>query len=136
MIRIRTQLQQARERVKFENLLIKTNYVTQAEAERQYHMDNDVAEIKFIYVPYYAVKDSAISVTEADIKKYYDENKAKYKTQETRSFSYVTFPLAASSEDTLAVRTEAERFAAEFHTTEDDSTFAALNTQGANAYEK
>ena len=133
---IRTQLTQARERVKYENLILKTNYVTQAEAERLYHMDNDVAEIKYLYVPYYAVKDSAISVTESDIKKYYDDNKAKYKTAETRSISYVTFPLVASSKDTLDIRTEAERFAKEFHTTEDDSTFAAINTQGNYPYEK
>jgi peptidyl-prolyl cis-trans isomerase D len=133
---IRTQLTQARERIKYENLLIKTNYVTQAEAERQYHMDNDVAEIKYLYVPYDAVKDSAINVTEADIKKYYDDNKAKYKAEETRSMSYVTFPLVASSKDTLDIRTEAERFSKEFHTVEDDSTFAAVNTQGNAPYEK
>jgi peptidyl-prolyl cis-trans isomerase D len=133
---IRAQLTQARERVKYENLILKTNYVTQAEAERQYHMDNDVAEIKYLFVPYYAVKDSAISVTDADIKKYYDDNKEKYKTEETRSISYVTFPLTASSKDTLDIRTEAERFAKEFHTAQDDSTFAAVNTQGNYPYEK
>src|SRR5262249_26275339 len=38
---IRNQLLQGRERIKYENLLLKTNYVTQAEAERQYHVDND-----------------------------------------------------------------------------------------------
>ncbi len=134
--RMRTQFVQARERVKYENLLLKTNYVTQAEAERQYHMDNDVAEVKYLYVPFFAVKDSSITVSESDIKKYYDDNKAKYKTAETRSFSYVTFPISASSKDTLAIRTEAERFASEFHTVQDDSTFAALNTQGASPFER
>ncbi|HEX8061548.1 MAG TPA: peptidylprolyl isomerase [Cyclobacteriaceae bacterium] len=133
---IRTQLMQARERVKYENLILKTNYVTKAEAERQYHIGNDVAEIKYLYVPYYAVKGDSIPVTDADIKKYYDDNKVKYKSDETRSISYVTFPLTASSKDTLDIRTESERFAKEFHTAEDDSTFAAVNTQGGNAYER
>lgn len=131
---IKNSLKQARERVKFENLLVKTNYVTQAEAERQYHLDNDVAEIKYVYIPYYAVKDSGL-VTDADIKKYYDAHKEKYKSDETRSFAYVTFPLAASSEDTTALRTDMERISKEFHTTENDSTFAALNTDGPNPYE-
>lgn len=134
--RIKGQLQAARERVKYENLILKSNYVTQAEAERQYHVDNDVAEIKYLYVPYFAVKDSAAPVTDADIKKYYDDNKVKYKAAETRSFSYVTFPLVASPEDTVAIRTEMEKLASDFHTAEDDSTFAALNTEGYAPYEK
>jgi peptidyl-prolyl cis-trans isomerase D len=134
--RIKGQLLSGRERVKYENLLMKTNYVTNAEAERQYHLNNDVVEIKYLYVPYFAVKDSAITVTDADLKKYYDANKAKYKAEETRSFSYVTFPLVASSADTLALRTDTEKLASEFHTTEDDSTFATLNTEGFNPYEK
>lgn len=133
--RIKLQLQGARERVKYENLLLKTNYVTQAEAERQYHVDNDVAEIKYLFVPYFAVKDSASPVTDADLKKYYDENKEKYKAEETRSLSYVTFPLVASSEDTTSLRTDMEKLASDFHNTEDDSTFATLNTDGYSAFE-
>ena len=133
--RIRGQLQSARERVKYENLLLKANYVTQAEAERQYHMDNDVSEIKFLYVPYFAVKDSGL-VADADIKKYYEANKSKYKSEATKSFSYVTFPIVASGEDTVSLRTEMERFASDFHNSEDDSTFAILNSEGNYPYEK
>ncbi|HZY82419.1 MAG TPA: peptidylprolyl isomerase, partial [Cyclobacteriaceae bacterium] len=132
---IKGQLLQGRERIKYENLLLKSNYVTQAEAERQYHLDNDVSEIKYLYVPYFAVKDS-IAPSDADIKKYYEAHKEKYKTDETRSMSYVTFPLLASSADTLEIRTEMERLATEFRTVEDDSTFASLNTEGYYPYEK
>lgn len=42
-----------RERVKYENLLIKSNYVTEAESERDYHAQNDVAEVKYLYVPFF-----------------------------------------------------------------------------------
>jgi peptidyl-prolyl cis-trans isomerase D len=134
--RIKTQLWQGRERVKYENLLLKSNYVTQAEAERQYHIDNDVAEIKFLYVPYFAVKDSAAPVADADVKRYYDANKEKYKSEETRSLSYVTFPLVASSDDTVALRTDMERLATEFRATQEDSVFATLNTEGSSPFEK
>lgn len=133
--RIKASLQGARERVKYENLLLKTNYVTQAEAERQYHLDNDVAEIRYLYVPYYAAGDSSVKVSDSDIKKYYDEHKDKYKSDEKRSFSYVTFPLAASSEDTVAIRTELDNLKNEFLESKDDSTFASLNTEGNSPYE-
>jgi peptidyl-prolyl cis-trans isomerase D len=46
-----------RERLKYENLIVKTNYVTEAEGERDYHNQNDVAEVKYLYVPFFSVSD-------------------------------------------------------------------------------
>lgn len=129
-------LKPGRERIKYENLLLKTNYVTQAEAEREYHLQTDVAEVKFAYVPYYAVSDSVADVTESDLKKYYDEHKEKFKTEHTRDIRYVTFPLVASSEDTVEIRQELEQIAAQFASTEDDSLFAISNSDAADAFQK
>src|SRR6185369_2423485 len=51
-----------RERIKYENLLSKTNYVTGAEAERSYHNQNDVAEAKILFVPFFVMSDSSVKV--------------------------------------------------------------------------
>lgn len=123
-----------RARIKYENLLIKTNYVTEAEAEKDYHTQNDVAEVKFLYVPYFAISDSLAKVSDAELKSYYDKNKGKYKAKETRSLSYVTFPVIPSSADSAAIRTEMDRLAEEFKTTTEDSLFAVDNTDGQEAY--
>jgi peptidyl-prolyl cis-trans isomerase D len=40
-------LKPGRERIKYENLLIKSTYATTAEAERDYHIQTDVAEVKY-----------------------------------------------------------------------------------------
>src|SRR5690606_15712531 len=77
-------LQPGRQRIKYENLLIKSAYVTSAEAEKEYHMQNDVAEIKYVYVPYFSVSDTAVTVSDADLKAYYNKNKEKYKSEHTR----------------------------------------------------
>ena len=87
-----------RQRIKYENLLVATNYVTKAEAEKEYHLQTDVAEVKYLYVPYYAVKDSTVSVSDADLKSYYNKNKEKYKSEHTRDLSYVSFPVIPSKE--------------------------------------
>lgn len=129
-------LRPARERIKFENLIIKTAYVTEAEAEQDYHTQNDVAEVKYLYVPFYAVGDSLVKVADSDLKEYYNKNKAKYKVENTRSLSYVTFPVVASSEDSTAVREEMAKLSAEFKTTTEDSVFASSNTDGTSAYTK
>ena len=129
-------LRPGRERIKYENLLIKSNYITTAEAEREYHLQNDVAEIKYLYVPYYAVSDSAITVKEDDLKAYYNKNIERYKTEESRDIKYISIPVEPTSDDSLAARDELTRYAAELRTTQDDSTYAAANSEGQNPYTK
>lgn len=123
-------LRPGRERIKYENLLIKSNYITTAEAEREYHLQNDVAEIKYLYVPYYAVSDSAITVKEDDLKAYYNKNIERYKTEESRDIKYISIPVEPTSDDSLAARDELTRYAAELRTSQDDSTYAAANSEG------
>jgi peptidyl-prolyl cis-trans isomerase D len=126
----------ARARIKYENLLIKSTYVTEAEAEKDYHTQNDVAEVKFLYVPFFAISDSAVQVSDSDLKAYYNKNKEKFKTPETRSMSYVTFPVIASAKDTTEIRDEMDRLKKDFMTTTEDSLFAVSNTDGKDAYAK
>ncbi len=129
-------LRPARERLKYENLLIKSAYVTTAQAELDYHMQNDVAEVKYLYIPYYSISDTSVSVTDPDLKSYYNKNKEKYKAEHTRNLKYVSFPVLPSADDTLAIKEEIVRLAAELKTSDNDSVFATLNTDGRNAYSK
>jgi peptidyl-prolyl cis-trans isomerase D len=123
-----------RERLKYENLILKTTYVTEAEAERDYHLQNDVAEVKYLYVPFFALRDSVANVSDGDLQAYYSKNKEKYKSEEMRSLSYVTFPLVASREDSAAIREEMNRLTADFKVTQEDSVFASVNSDGQNAF--
>jgi peptidyl-prolyl cis-trans isomerase D len=125
-----------RERLKYENLIVKTNYVTEAEGERDYHNQNDVAEVKYLYVPFFSVSDSTIKVTDSDLRNYYDKNKKKFKVSLSRSMSYVDIPLVPTPEDSLAIRQELERAKDAFATTTEDSAYAVNNTDGKNAFEK
>ncbi len=126
----------SRERIKYENLLIKTNYVTEAEAERDYHTQNDVAEVKYLYVPYFSVSDSAIKVTDSDLKTYFNKYKQRYKVEQLRSLSYVVFPVIASAQDSLVIKEELSRDVETFRTTLEDSVYATNNTDGQTPYVK
>lgn len=128
-------LKPGRERIKYENLLLKSSYVTQAEAEREYHLQTDVAEVKFVYVPYYAVSDSVASVDNDDLQAYYDEHKEQFKTEHTRDIKYVAFPLAASAEDTLALRRDMENIAQELGKSDEDSIYAVSNSESQGAFQ-
>jgi peptidyl-prolyl cis-trans isomerase D len=130
----RRDLVPARARIKYENLLLKTNYVTQAESEQRYHLDNDVAEIKYLFVPFYALRDTTVKVTDADFKEYYESNKERFRTSELRSLSYVTFPLTPSAQDSADIRDNVNKLAAELAASTEDSTFAAVNTDGETPF--
>ena len=125
-----------RERLKYENLLVKSNYVTEAEAERNYHAQNDVAEVKYLYVPFYSMSDSLITVSDSDLKAYYKKNQEKYKVAQTRSLSYITIPVVASAADSAKIREDLQKIAADFKTVTEDSVFALTQSEGQSPYSK
>jgi len=129
-------LKAARERIKYENLIVKTAYVTEAEAEQDYHDQNDVAEVKYLYVPFFAISDSSVKVADADLREYYNKNKEKYKVENTRSLSYVAFPVAPSAADTLASREELDRLMTQFKSSTEDSIFASVNSEGLTPFSR
>ncbi|MCZ8217617.1 MAG: peptidylprolyl isomerase, partial [Cyclobacteriaceae bacterium] len=125
-----------RTRMKYENLLIKGDYVTSAEAEREYHTQSDVVEASYLYVPFFALSDSAVTVSDSDLKSYYSKNKEKYKTENTRDIKFVSFPVTASPEDTLAIFQDVIKLAGELKISTEDSAFVSRNSDNSNAYVK
>lgn len=127
-------LQPSRERLKYENLLIKTNYITSAEAEHEYHVENDVSEVNYLYVPYFSMNDSTVKVTQADLQHYYDENEKKFKTEHTKDMDYVRFPVVPSSQDSAEVKDDIMKIKADFTKAADDSTFASINSDSRDNF--
>ena len=61
------------------------------------------ANISYVAVPYTVISDSAVKVTDNDIENYLDKNKLKYKQEDGRMISYVSFSAAANSEDSARI---------------------------------
>lgn len=120
----------ARKRIKLDNLLDKSTFVTDAEAEREYKDQNAVAEIKYLHVPFYAINDSSVTVTDADLRAYISSHKEEYKVDWSRSIEYVSFPIVASTEDSLDYRNELREMKEEFTIIKDDSLYASSNSDG------
>ncbi len=124
----------ARKRIKLDNLLSKSTFVTDAEAEREYNDQNSIAEIKYLHIPFYAINDSSITVTDADLNAYISNHKDEYEVDWSRSMEYVTFPIKASSKDSLEYRDELRKMKEEFTTIKDDSLYAASNSDGGEFF--
>ncbi len=113
---------------KFSNMLSKSVYITAAEAKSYHEAQNTTGSAKVLYVPYFSVADSAIKVTDAQLKEYYDRNKELYKVEEGRSLEYATIPVSASVEDITYFNEELTTLTQQFAAATNDSAFVNTNS--------
>lgn len=84
---------------KYHNLVSKGLYVNSLEAQRRQQDVNTSVDFSFIQKPYISITDSAISITDGDIKKYYNEHKEEFKQEESRDIKYVAYQVVPSKND-------------------------------------
>ncbi|TGE14900.1 peptidylprolyl isomerase [Hymenobacter elongatus] len=113
---------------KYNNLLKLSTYVTSAEVKQYNENQNSRASMRYLFVPYFSISDSAIKVTDAQLQAYLDKNKGRYKVEDGRSLEYVTIPVTASVDDSSAVKKSVDELAAQFRTAPNDSLFVKLNS--------
>lgn len=116
------------ERMKYENLLTKSVYVTKQEAQQLYDRQNTKMQLKYLYVPFYSVSDSSVSITDNDLKEYLDQNREQYKKEAMASVEYISFSFTPSREDTLYYKKEMESLVEEFKQVSVDSSFAKIHS--------
>ena len=113
---------------KYSNLLSKSVYVTTAEAKHHFAAQNTTADLKVLYVPYFSIADSAVQVTDAQLKDYYERHKELYKVEDGRSVEFVTIPVAASTEDRNYFQEEIKTITEQFAAATNDSAFVNTNS--------
>jgi len=114
---------------KYSNLIRNSVYVTSLEATDEYTNRNKLASFKYVNLDYTSIPDASVKLTDADYTDYYDANKARFNNpQETRSFEYVTFSIKPTKADSLAVKAQVDKIAADFKVAKNDSLFAAINS--------
>jgi peptidyl-prolyl cis-trans isomerase D len=120
---------------KYNNLLKKGLYVTTAEAKTDYERQGTSYNVDFVAKRYSSVSDSAIQVSEEDLKNYYNENSYKFQNFETtRKIEYVTFDAFATQEDIDDIKKEMAEIAIDFKNkktaSEDSALMQAENENG------
>jgi len=64
--------------------------------------NNNTFNVEFVMLPVGIVQDSTITVSDSEIKKYYEDHKKFYKQQASRDIEYVVFEVVPSAEDIAA----------------------------------
>lgn len=122
-------LVQVRLREKYDALLRATGYVPAPLAAYQNTLDNTSLSFAYLAVSYSAVADSLVPVSESDIRRYYEAHKAEYALREPeRILQYVALFKEPSGQDSQAVYQKVLDLREAFEKAEDDSLFAAANT--------
>ena len=129
-----SQLIAARKRLKFENLLLKTNYATLAESQMEYNNQLASVDLEYVYVPFFSVPDNEVTVTDSELRNYLEEHAQEYQVKESRSLEYVSFPIVPSKEDSTSYESELEKIREDFLTASNDSTFAIINTEQGSGF--
>ncbi|WP_062054408.1 peptidylprolyl isomerase [Aquimarina longa] len=79
---------------------------TLKEGELVYKMENDNVDIKYVQLPFSAIEDTEVTITDAEIKAYINSHSDQYKAEPSRSIRYVIFNEVPSEEDENQVKTE------------------------------
>lgn len=114
---------------KYAKLINNSVYVSSLEANDEYMNRNKIANFKYVTLDYASVLDANVKPTDADYSEYYDNNKKRFDNPtETRSLDYVSFSVNPTKEDTIAVKAQVDKLAADFKTAANDSLFSAVNS--------
>lgn len=121
-------LTQDQKTAKYNNLIKKGLYITNYQAKQEALEKNNKVNFKFIYENFKSISDSTITVTEAEVKKYYDEHIYKYEQEASRDVEYVTFDIVPSKEDFTDAEKWINDIKADFVASEDPDQFINANS--------
>lgn len=121
------QLRQKRRQEKLTNYIAAGVQVTKEQVEQEYLKQNTFADLSYVRFPFADISDEEISVTDADLKDYYNTNKEQYKREENYRASVVKFSYLPTADDTATIFKEVTDLRRDFAEAESDSLF--LNRQ-------
>lgn len=110
------------------NFVQKGIYTPKWMAEAVYNDQNTKTDFTFVRLPFTAVQDSEVQLTDADYQKYIDDNRSfYYRDREGRKINYATFAILPSGADSAKARKIVGDRVAEFRAAKSDSSFVLSN---------
>jgi peptidyl-prolyl cis-trans isomerase D len=124
----------ARLRIKYDNLLSTSEYANSKEGKLEHKMTNSIADVDHLFIPFYAISDSLVQVSDSELKNYISKNPDKFKVSNAIDLEYVSFELNPSGEDSAAVISEIRKLTEELRSSSNDSLFVVRNSEGLQPF--
>ena len=113
---------------KYVDLMSKMVTANPLDAKYAFEARQTSVDVEYIEYPYFAVADSLVKVSDADIKKLYNQQKEQYKRTPNRSLVYVSFPIVPSEQDYAEVEKLMKSIENDFQTKEDVAAIVNSNS--------
>jgi len=120
---IERQLRESRRQQKMSNYITSGLRISSSDVKRQYIRNNSFADAEYVRFPYADVTDSEITVSEQELREYYNNNQDRFKREESYRFRYVSWEITPTAEDTARVFEDVRELRQAFLDTENDSLF-------------
>ena len=116
-----------RKREKYDNLVKRGLYANSLEARYDYQTGQEKVNIKYVVAKYDDIPDSAVTVSESQVRAYYNKHKndKEYQQKKSRDIKYVLFSLEPSKEDLVSMKTEMTKISESWGTIDNDEVFAS-----------
>ena len=122
------QIVEERIQSKYANMVSKGLYVTINEAEASLDAQNKSVNFDYIALNFSSVPDSAVTVTENDLKTYFNAHKEQYKQEKSRKIEYITYPVTPSAKDFKDAEEWINDIKSDFENASDNAQFVSSNS--------
>ena len=113
---------------KFDNLVKASYFVPTKLAQKYYQNKNVKATADIVVLRYSNIPDSTVVVTDQDNKAFYQENKYRFETDETRGIEYVVFDIKPSAQDDADAQEFVNEMKEDFTNTDNVASFVNANS--------
>lgn len=113
---------------KYNSLFAQSNVVTPFMLKRTIAENNNTSDVEFVMVPFGYAQDSTITVSDSEIKKYYDSHKKFFRQNASRDIEYVVFEVKPSAEDIADENSKVAALYDEFATAANMKSFLMKNS--------
>ena len=113
---------------KYGALFTQSDYTNPLMLSREVEENNNTTDVEFVMVPFGFQTDSTITISDAEIKAYYDSHRKFYKQPASRDIEYVVVEVKPSDEDIAAANKLVTDVYDEFATTDNMKNFLLKNS--------
>ena len=128
-VSLEQEIKKAKLKEKYEILIGKGQYVTSLQAKDITNAMTTKYSFSYVGKAYNSIADASVTVTEKELKNYYNEHEKNFEQTASRDIDYMVFPILASKEDIGKTEELINKLAPEFKAAEDAKQFAMLNSK-------
>jgi peptidyl-prolyl cis-trans isomerase D len=125
---LESQIAEERLHNKYNTLVGKGLYVTTQRAGKNMEESNKQINFDYIMLPNSSVADSQVTLTDKELRDYYDAHKNDYEQEKIRMIEFITFPVTPSEQDFQDAEAWINEIVEDFARTNDNVSFVNSNS--------